>query len=185
MKDILNAKVKYREGFRPFAPIILTEYRSEYFDLDVPSPFMLLVANVKKPKIIPSVTHVDGTARVQTVTKEDNGIYYDLISEFHNLTGVPVLLNTSFNVNGEPIVETPEDAIRCFVSTKIDYLVLGEIILRKHHARCLIFKTWPQDIKRVVYKKLKKLGRSYPFLRKIKRKIYQKRLTQKNIKVPG
>lgn len=133
MKDILNEKVKHREPFRPFAPSILLEYETEYFDLNVPSPFMLLVANVHEDKrgVIPAATHVDGTARLQTVTKEDNGIYYDLIDEFRKITGVPVVLNTSFNVAGEPIVETPLDALTCFQNTMMDYLVLHDWLVWK------------------------------------------------------
>jgi carbamoyltransferase len=125
MKDFLNDKVKHREGFRPYAPAVLESHSEEYFDLDRPSPYMLLVADVKDPDRIPSVTHVDGTARVQTVTRESNPNYYDLIDEFYKITGVPVILNTSFNDAGEPIVETPEDAIISFLATKIDYLVIN------------------------------------------------------------
>lgn len=131
MKDILNERVKHREGFRPFAPSVLREYASEYFDLDCESPYMLLIAGVKKDKqkVVPSITHVDGTARVQTVTRENNGKYYDLIAEFFKITGVPVILNTSFNIAGEPIVETPADAIKCFMSTEMDYLILEDYIV--------------------------------------------------------
>ena len=110
MKDILNEKVKHRESFRPFAPSILEEYTSDYFDIDIPSPYMLMVANVKQPKKIPAVTHVDGTGRLQTVSKESNSLYYDLISEFYKITNVPVIINTSMNVMGEPIVNTPLEA---------------------------------------------------------------------------
>lgn len=133
MKDILNERVKHRESFRPFAPSVLLEYSQEYFDLDIPSPFMLLVANVHKEKqgIIPAVTHVDGTARLQTVTKEDNGIFYDLIDQFRRITGVPVILNTSFNVAGEPIVENPLDALTCFQNTMMDYLILHDYLIWK------------------------------------------------------
>ena len=134
MKDILNAKVKHRESFRPFAPAVLLEFSSEYFELpEVPSPFMLLIARVKKEKqsIIPAVTHVDGTGRVQTVTKEDNGIFYDLIFKFHEATGVPVVLNTSFNLRGEPIVETPENALNTFLATEMHYLVLEKYLIEK------------------------------------------------------
>jgi carbamoyltransferase len=129
MKDIINHRVKHRESFRPFAPAILAEQCSEYFDLEDDSPYMLLVAEVKKPDVIPSVTHVDGTARVQTVTLENNYIFYKLISAFNDLTGVPVILNTSFNDAGEPIVETPEDAMICFLKTEMDYLVLGDYLV--------------------------------------------------------
>ena len=129
MKDILNHKVKHRESFRPFAPAVLAEFCNEYFDIDCESPYMLLVAKVKKPDLIPAITHVDGTARVQTVTKNANGIFYDLINDFYKKTNVPVILNTSFNDAGEPIVETPEDATYCFLNTEMDYLVLNNYIL--------------------------------------------------------
>jgi len=131
MKDIINAKVKHRESFRPFAPAVLLEHCKEFFELDQESPFMLLVAKVKNPKIIPSVTHADGTARVQTLTKEDNGKFYDLVNAFKQITGIPVILNTSFNDAGEPIVETPEDALLCFLKTDLDYLVLGDYLIDK------------------------------------------------------
>ena len=131
MKDIINDKIKHRESFRPFAPAVLAECCSEYFDLEGESPFMLLVAEVLKPDIIPSVTHVDGTARVQTVTRESNGKFYDLINEFKKITGVPVILNTSFNDAGEPIVETPEDALICFLNTGMDVLVLENYLIQK------------------------------------------------------
>lgn len=131
MKDILNAKVKHREGFRPFAPSVLLECAPEYFDLNCESPYMLLIAEVKNDKqgIVPAITHVDGTARVQTVTKNDNGRYYDLIKEFYNITNVPVILNTSFNIAGEPIVETPRDALKCFMSTEMDYLIIEDYLV--------------------------------------------------------
>jgi carbamoyltransferase len=131
MKDILNARVKHREGFRPFAPSVLRECVADYFDLTFESPYMLLIAKVKKDKqkIVPAITHVDGTARVQTVTREDNGRFYDLIKEFAKITGIPIILNTSFNIAGEPIVETPADALRCFMSTEIDYLVIEDYFI--------------------------------------------------------
>ena len=129
MKDVLNQKVKHRESFRPFAPSVLSEFCSEYFDIDCESPYMLLVAKVKKPDLIPAITHIDGTARIQTVTKDANGIFYDLINDFYKKTGVPVILNTSFNDAGEPIVETPEDAMCCFLNTEMDYLVLNDYLL--------------------------------------------------------
>ncbi|MED5272496.1 MAG: carbamoyltransferase C-terminal domain-containing protein, partial [Candidatus Thermoplasmatota archaeon] len=124
MKDVLNEKIKHRESFRPFAPSILEEYVSEYFDIDIPSPYMLMVAPVKKPDLIPGVTHVDGTGRVQTVSKDSNPLYHKLISEFHRLTGVPVIINTSMNVRGEPIVNTPEQAYNMLIKTDMDYLFL-------------------------------------------------------------
>ena len=131
-RDRVNLKIKFREGFRPFAPSVLAERCNEYFELDEPSPFMLLVAQVRPDKrVIPSVTHVDGSARIQTVDRESNPLFYDLIAAFDRLTGVPVIINTSFNVRGEPIVCTPADAYRCFVQTGMDYLVLGNCLLDK------------------------------------------------------
>jgi len=131
MKDILNEKIKHRESFRPFAPSILEEHTSEYFELDIPSPYMLLVAKVKKPDKIPAVTHVDGTGRLQTVSKNANPLYYDLINEFYKLTGVPVIINTSMNVRGEPIVNTPTQAYAMLKKTEMDYLVMGNYIIFK------------------------------------------------------
>ena len=131
MKDILNEKIKHRESFRPFAPCILEEHFSEYFDIHVPSPYMLLVAPVKKPEKIPAVTHVDGTGRLQTVSKDTNALYYDLITEFYKITGVPVLINTSMNVRGEPIVNTPEQAYDMVIKTDMDYIVLANYLIKK------------------------------------------------------
>ncbi len=131
-KDIVNLKIKFRESFRPFAPTILEEKVSDYFELNKPSPYMLLVAQVREDKrIIPSVTHVDGSARIQTIKREDNKLYYDLIKEFENMTGCPVIINTSFNVRGEPIVSTPHDAFMCFMRTNMDYLVMDRFLLDK------------------------------------------------------
>ena len=132
MKDVLNARIKKREPFRPFAPSILLERVGEYFEKDYPDPFMIKVYPVKPDKRseIPAVTHVDGTGRLQTVRKEDNPLYWQLIKEFDNLTGVPVVLNTSFNEN-EPIVCTPKEAIDCFLRTKMDVLAIGKYIVRK------------------------------------------------------
>lgn len=132
-KDFLNNRVKHREAFRPFAPAVLEEYRQEYFLLDRPSLYMLLVSLVKPEKrsVIPAVTHVDGTGRLQTVNREFNGRLYTIIEKFYKTTGVPVILNTSFNVSGEPIVETPENAIHCFRSTDIDGLLIGDNLLVK------------------------------------------------------
>jgi carbamoyltransferase len=134
MKDILNSRVKFRESFRPFTPSVLAEKATEFFELDVESPFMLLACYVKKGKaeLVPAITHVDNTARVQTVTKEINDRYYDLIKEFEKKTSIPMVLETSFNINGEPIVETPEDAIKCFLSTDIDVLCIDKYIIRKN-----------------------------------------------------
>lgn len=133
-KDILNAQVKHREAFRPFAPMVLEDKLSDYFVLDRPSPYMLIIAEVKENMLnkIPAVTHVDGTARVQTVSRDFNDKIYSLINMFSDRTGVPVLLNTSFNVAGEPIVETPVDAIKCFMGTGIDALCIGETLLIKN-----------------------------------------------------
>ena len=129
MKEILNEKIKHRESFRPFAPSVLEEFVSEYFEIDVPSPYMLLVAKVKKPEAIPAITHVDGTGRIQSVSRESNPLYYELINEFFKLTGVPVLVNTSMNVRGEPIVNTPQHAHQMLLKTDMDYLVLGNFII--------------------------------------------------------
>ena len=130
MRDYINKKIKHREMFRPFAPAILEEKSKEYFELEY-SPFMLQVSKSKKRKKIPSAIHVDGTARVQTVNKKQNKNFYDLINEFYKITNVPVILNTSFNDAGEPLVETPLDALICFLKTDIDYLVIGNIIIDK------------------------------------------------------
>ncbi len=153
MQKNLNLKVKYRESFRPFAPSILREDLSDWFNINVDSPYMLLVAEVNSNKKIemneeqkklfgidklnikrseiPAVTHVDYSARIQTVTKETNKPYYDLISKFKEKTGCPVIVNTSFNVRGEPIVNSPTDAFNCFMGTELDYLVIGNCILEK------------------------------------------------------
>ena len=135
MKDILNAWVKHREEFRPFAPSVMEESAAEYFACDGPSPYMTVVYRVRDEKrsAIPALTHVDGTARVQTVSERDHPRYYRLIKQFKALTGVPMLVNTSFNVMGEPVVCTPEDAIRCFYGTGIDRLVIGNFIVTKAH----------------------------------------------------
>jgi len=132
MRDTLNMKIKFREGFRPFAPSVLADRCGEWFDHDGDSPYMLLVAQVKEGKrVVPSVTHVDNSARIQTVTRAENPLYYDLISEFAKITGVPIVINTSFNVRGEPIVCTPHDAYLCFMRTDMDYLVMGHHVLDK------------------------------------------------------
>ncbi|HEX6739135.1 MAG TPA: carbamoyltransferase, partial [Vicinamibacteria bacterium] len=132
MRDTLNMKIKFREGFRPFAPSVLADQASEWFEIDCDSPYMLLVAQVREGKrIIPSVTHVDNSARLQTVTREESPLYYGLIEEFARLTGVPIIINTSFNVRGEPIVCTPHDAYLCFMRTNMDQLVLGHHLLEK------------------------------------------------------
>jgi carbamoyltransferase len=133
MKDTLNSRVKFRESFRPFTPSVLAERSSDFFELDIESPFMLLAPYVKPGMgdIVPAITHADNTARVQTVTADVNERYYNLIKAFDKITGVPVVLDTSFNVSDEPIVETPLDAIRCFLKTDIDVLGLDRFILRK------------------------------------------------------
>lgn len=153
MQSVMNLKIKYRESFRPFAPSCLEEKISEYFDIDRPSPYMLLVADVKKERWventrksesindiinqvrsdIPAITHVDHSARIQSVSRETNPGYYDIIKAFEELSGCAVIINTSFNVRGEPIVCTPEDAYRCFMRTEMDYLVLGSYILDKQN----------------------------------------------------
>ncbi|MFN3532495.1 MAG: carbamoyltransferase [Candidatus Brocadia sp.] len=132
MRDIINLKVKQREPFRPFAPSVLEEKSHDYFGNPIPSPFMLFAfkVNPNRQKDIPAVTHVDGTARPQTVGKEVNPLYWNLIKEFENRTGVPVLLNTSFNVQ-EPIVCSPKDAVACFLKTKVDYLVLNNLLIEQ------------------------------------------------------
>ncbi len=132
MKDVLNARIKHREPFRPFAPAILEEATGEWFDDDYPSPFMLLTYDVRNEKRaeIPAPTHVDGTGRLQTVRREQNPRYYDLIAAFGERTGVPVLLNTSFNEN-EPICCTPGEAVDCFLRTRMDVLVLGALYVEK------------------------------------------------------
>lgn len=134
MKDVLNARVKRREGFRPFAPAVLAERRSEFFSGSHPSPFMLLVESVRpdKREQLGAITHIDGTARVQDVERDLNPLYYDIIDAFGRRTGVPVLLNTSYNVRGEPIINTPEEAIRGLMSMDMDGLVLqGHLLLKQ------------------------------------------------------
>ena len=136
MKKILNEKVKHREEFRPFAPVIIEEKVKEYFDIDKKDEkFMLFVYPIKESrrKLIPAVTHVDGTARLQTVNKEQNLLYHNLIREFEKLSKVPVLINTSFNIRGEPIVCTPEDAYKCMMGTKIDYLILNNFLIKRNN----------------------------------------------------
>jgi carbamoyltransferase len=132
MKDVLNARVKRREPFRPFAPSILLEAVGEYFEQDYPDPFMLKVYQVRTEKrsLIPAVTHVDGSGRLQTVDRRSAPRYWQLIKEFERLTGVPVVLNTSFNEN-EPLVCRPEEAIECFQRTRMDALCLGDYLVQK------------------------------------------------------
>jgi carbamoyltransferase len=132
MKDVLNARIKHREWFRPFAPSIMADYQHEYFEHDHPSPFMLHVYKIRpeKRKALCAVNHADDTGRLQTVTRDENPMYYDLISAFHRKTGIPVILNTSFNEN-EPIVCTPEEAIDCFQRTRMDVLAIGPFMVVK------------------------------------------------------
>ena len=158
MQKILNLKVKYRESFRPFAPSVLCEDAKEWFDIDKSSPYMMFVANISKSKRIqmtdqeeslfgidklninrssvPAITHVDYSARLQTVHKETNPRFHSIISKFKEITGCPIVINTSFNVRGEPIVCTPEDAFRCFMGTELDMLVIGDIVLNKEDQDC-------------------------------------------------
>ncbi|MEO1159806.1 MAG: carbamoyltransferase C-terminal domain-containing protein, partial [Pseudomonadota bacterium] len=153
MQKMLNLKVKYRESFRPFAPSVLAEDVSQWFDFDGVSPYMLMVADVLEKhrkqmtaeqddlfgidklnvprSVIPAITHVDYSARLQTVHAQTNPRYHALISAFRDLTGCPMLVNTSFNVRGEPIVCTPQDAFHCFMGTDIEWLVIGNVLLRK------------------------------------------------------
>ena len=153
MQATMNLKIKFRESFRPFAPSVLRERVQDYFEMDTDSPYMLLVAPVKEERQIPmseehkklwgieqlnvprsdipAVTHIDYSARVQTVSRDTNPDYYDVIKAFEELTGCGVVVNTSFNVRGEPIVCTPEDAYRCFMRTQMDYLVVGPFLMAK------------------------------------------------------
>ncbi len=151
----MNLKIKYRESFRPFAPTVLREHVSEWFDINEESPYMLLVADIVKSRRremtseeqqlwgieklnvarseIPAVTHVDYSARIQTIRREVNPLYWEIIEAFRQKTGCPVIVNTSFNVRGEPIVCTPEDSYRCFMRTEMDALVLENCILEKQN----------------------------------------------------
>jgi len=167
-QTVMNLKIKYRESFRPFAPTVLEEKTTEYFDTDRPSPYMLLVAHVRAEKRrpmpprdgmsileklklkrseIPTVTHLDYSARLQTVNKIDKPDYYAVISEFEKLTGCPVIVNTSFNVRGEPIICTPEDAYRCFMRTEMDILVIeNNILFKKDQPPWKEKKEWRNDL---------------------------------------
>jgi carbamoyltransferase len=157
MQSVLNLKIKHRESFRPFAPSVLRERVSEWFELETDSPYMLLVANVAESKRrkmtdteknlwgieklnvkrsdIPAVTHVDYSARIQTVRREMNPLFWEIIEAFRIRTGCPVVVNTSFNIRGEPIVCTPEDSYRCFMRTDMDFLVLESFVLDKKAQR--------------------------------------------------
>jgi carbamoyltransferase len=154
MQKNLNLKIKFRESFRPFAPSVLEHKAKEWFELKKNSPYMLMVAQVNQDKKIynenigdelsgiellnlkrsqvPAITHVDYSARIQTVNDKNNKVFYDLINKFYEITNCPMLVNTSFNIRGEPIVNTPEDAIRCFLGTNLDYLIIENYILNKN-----------------------------------------------------
>jgi carbamoyltransferase len=170
MQSVMNLKIKYRESFRPFAPSVLREYVADWFDLNYESPYMMLVAPVAEPhrrqmteeekglwgieklnikrSEIPAVTHVDYSARIQTVRRETNPLYWDIIEAFRQKTGCPVIVNTSFNVRGEPIVCTPEDSYRCFMRTEMDYLVLETCVLDKQDQPEFAEKTdWRSEFK--------------------------------------
>lgn len=150
MQSVMNLKVKFRESFRPFAPVVRRERLRDYFDLEVDSPYMLLVAPIReklrypldssvsglellkqKRSSLPAITHVDYSARIQTLKQTDNPLLYDLLLRFERATGCGVLVNTSFNVRGEPIVCTPDDAYRCFVNTEMDYLMMGSFVIER------------------------------------------------------
>jgi carbamoyltransferase len=168
MQSVMNLKIKFRESFRPFAPAVLRERVDEWFDLQTDSPYMLLVADVRPDRrlpvsdaaqalwgidklnvprsTIPAVTHVDYSARIQTVRRDANPLYYDIIEAFFRRTGCPVIVNTSFNVRGEPIVCTPEDAYRCFMRTDMDVLVLEDfILLKSDQVRLAQDESWKQE----------------------------------------
>jgi carbamoyltransferase len=168
MQKKMNLKIKYRESFRPFAPAVLAEHASEWFDINCESPYMLLVADVVKNKQmpmtkeqqqlwgieklniprseIPAVTHIDYSARIQTVHQETNPIFHNLIESFFMKTGCPVVVNTSFNVRGEPIVESPSDAYRCFMRTEMDILVLGNfLMMKKDQPELVEKKDWRKE----------------------------------------
>jgi carbamoyltransferase len=168
MQSVMNLKIKFRESFRPFAPAVLRENVHEWFELDEESPYMLLVADVQSSRrlparaetenlwgidklnvprsTVPAITHVDYSARVQTVRRETNPLYYDIIKAFEKRTGCPVIVNTSFNVRGEPIVGAPEDAYRCFMRTDMDVLVLENFILEKsEQAPVVMDESWKKE----------------------------------------
>jgi len=164
MQKQLNLKVKFRESFRPFAPSVLADHVGEWFEHEGDSPYMLLVADVQKGKrlemteaenalfgieklnvprsSIPAVTHIDYSARLQTVHEDINPRYYKLISKFNELTGFPIVVNTSFNVRGEPIVCTPEDAFKCFMGTGLDVLAVGDYILYKEEQSASLLNSY-------------------------------------------
>ena len=164
MQKNLNLKVKFRESFRPFAPAILSDELNKWFDLEIESPYMLLVSNIKKEhqikmtseqdklfgidklnikrSSIPAVTHVDYSARIQTVHKNTNPIFWELLNKFYNKTGCPILVNTSFNVRGEPIVFNPKDAFKCFMGTNLDTLVVENFYLSKDEQDPSLFEDY-------------------------------------------
>ena len=152
MKDRINDSVKHREWYRPFAPSCLEEEADKYFTHSTDSPHMLLISDVKHEwrSRLPAITHIDGTARLQTVSKKTNPRYWKLINEFKNITGIPVVLNTSFNDNAQPIVESPENAIDCFEDTQMDYLVMGNYIVSKMERKWYTDYIKPKDRKRRV-----------------------------------
>jgi len=168
MQKKLNLKIKYREGFRPFAPAVMEEEIATYFDLDRPSPYMLFVAPVREDRRttlppnydqltmydrlyhlrsdVPAITHIDYSARIQSINKSTNERFWELLKAFKKKTGYGMLVNTSFNVRGEPIVCTPEDAYRCFMRTEMDYLVLGDYLFKKNEQpACNEEKNWREE----------------------------------------
>ena len=164
MQRQLNLKIKFRESFRPFAPAILEKYVNSWFEFDYKSPYMLFVANVKSDKLnkkkynnnklssinnlrskIPSTTHVDNSARIQTVNKKYNSTFFELIDEFHKLTQTPILINTSFNIRGEPIVCRPIDAFKCFMGTDLDFLVIENFVLEKNRQNKKLLKDYKKE----------------------------------------
>ena len=169
MQSLMNLKIKYRESFRPFAPSVLREHMAEWFELDADTPYMLFVADVAQDKRrqmsetenelwgieklnvvrseIPAVTHVDYSARIQSVRKDTNPLYWEIIEAFRKKTGCPVIVNTSFNVRGEPIVCTPEDSYRCFMRTAMDYLVLETCVLDKENQPPFSDGDWRSEFK--------------------------------------
>ena len=164
MQKQLNLKIKFRESFRPFAPSILEEESKNWFNLDCKSPYMLVVSDVKKNKlveiksnlnslstinqirsIVPSITHVDNSARIQTVSRNTNPIFYELISEFYKVTQTPILINTSFNIRGEPIVCSPQDAFKCFMGTNLDVLVIENCVLEKNKQNKNLLRNYKKE----------------------------------------
>ena len=160
----LNLKIKFRESFRPFAPSVLEHHCKNWFNLNQSSPYMLVVSEVNtnklikqkskqkslssinnKRSVIPGVTHIDNTARVQTVNKNTNKKFYELIEEFYNLTKTPILINTSFNIRGEPIVCTPKDAFKCFMGTDLDLLIIENFVLEKEKQKSSLIKDYKKE----------------------------------------